>query len=790
MIFCTQFGQASVRRILKLSLVTVSVEYQDWSRIIVMHRSEPGIWFFGYVSCNSLPSSKQMQQRKRLLSATPSSEHQTSGVQRDWGSGYNIYWRSYLCPGLRPASPGSLVYPLGVLPPAGKKIKSIMQSEKATANTPRHLLSGDNDSGHASISHGPQPTAGDNVPPLGVDLFPFPQPELTVSQNLTGDELIERMAREIEEEEDVDVDAWTQIPGPSDEDMSDSDDSVAETPWQYQIPRAIQEAEQSTTHQPSGSHTVPEVHGRYKGFALLLCKETATDGAVQHVLEGLPIAIDTARSVRLDEDAIDDEELDLYAFALVIHIWQIVCIRMQHGQFPPDEGSVSLCLSWTTYFLSAHTLVKVHHGGSEEDLRCAVQYWEKRLRSMGGGNRWMEAQWATDIPQDDLEAKVHRNETADRYLEALAKYGKEGLTMAIIKEEMKGESTQLRAMTQQSPDGMKNARRQITSMLYSMDTSLLKAMIQGQLPRLAAMESGTVYQALRKLNGSEYIQPGTYMNCICDEAGLSPTPEQWRRVSEQMLKYVQYGDEHNDLAEQIDQHLHPKYNWPKDLAHKGLRRYTEWRSYTENGSTTPDSVHRKWVQYFVDQLKKRMEGQPIHAPLSVPVVEIGFSNDPDKRLRQHRHHESSNYLMNLAEAVFDVEYSGSFRLQQMIVFACYRSIQTWLSEIVVTQLAQGYVEGGAGFSHEPAGRSNTSSNKKVPIKVWTMFEAQIYADGTFEKEVDANTERRLAAQEQREQRQRERERGRRLHVARVTHLRNLIALEEARKNLYDAMRRF
>lgn len=40
---------------------------------------------------------------------------------------------------------------------------------------------------------------------------------------------------------------------------------------------------------------------------------------------------------------------------------------------------------------------------------------------------------------------------------------------------------------------------------------------------------------------------------------------------------------------------------------------------------------------------------------SDPVVEIGFSNDPRKRLRQHRHHESSNHLINLAEAIFDVE---------------------------------------------------------------------------------------------------------------------------------------
>ena len=466
---------------------------------------------------------------------------------------------------------------------------------------------------------------------------------------------------------------------------------------------------------------------------------------------------------------------------------------MQHGILPEVETEVSLCLSLTAYFLSAHSIVQSYCTVSSDELRYAVQYWEDRLRLKGQGNRWMEERWVDTVPQLDHDIMIHRNETADRYLEALERLGKEGLAISIIEQEKKGDCTQLRTMTQQAPDVVKRVRVQIASMLYSMDTSLLKAMIQGQLPRLAEIRSGSVHRAVEDLNDKERIQPGTYMNCICDYVGLSPTPEQWQRVCEQMLKYVQKDGQYNDLAQQIDQQLHPKPEWPKDLAYKGLRRYTEWRSYLEKGNHTPDSVHRRWVKYFVDQLQERMKGHPIHAPLNVPVVEIGFSNDPRKRLRQHRHHESSNYLMNLAEAVFDMEYPGSFHLQQNIVFACYRPIHTWLSEIIVTQLAQGYVEGGAGFSHEPAGRSNTSSHKTVPAKVWVQFEAQIYMDGRMEKEVKANKQRLHARQQAKaqaeEQRQKEAEALQRVHDARVAHLRNMIAEEEARKNLYDMLRR-
>lgn len=48
--------------------------------------------------------------------------------------------------------------------------------------------------------------------------------------------------------------------------------------------------------------------------------------------------------------------------------------------------------------------------------------------------------------------------------------------------------------------------------------------------------------------------------------------------------------------------------------------------------------------------------------------------------------------MNLTEVVFALEYPDSFRLQQNIVFSFYQPIHTGLSEIVVTQLAQGYVQ--------------------------------------------------------------------------------------------------
>ena len=629
---------------------------------------------------------------------------------------------------------------------------------------------------------GTQPAAcGSSV---SVQTGSVPQHELISNQVPLGMSDHENPVTHVTVDLDEDHVAWTQIPGPSDDEMSVSDDEPRYVPTQFQTPKAIIDAEKDNLHKWSDSHTFQDIHERYTSFSTLLCQETATEDAGPHIQDGLPVAVDTARTILLDEPSTLDENYDVYAFALVIHVWQIVCWRMEQGSLPIADIDYSLCLDMGTYFLSAHVLVENYCTVSSEELRCAVLYWEDRLKLMGQGNKWMEDPWTKAIPQVNQENKVPRNEIADAYLESLETWGKEGLALSIIEQETKGEQTQLRTMTEQSPDGERSLRRQMASMLYSMDTSLLRAMIQGQLPRLAEIRSGPVYEAIKLLNEQDFIQPGTYMNCICDYVGLSPTPHQWQRVCEQMLKYVQVGGEHNDLAQQIDQQLHPKPEWPKDLAHRGLRRYTEWRSYLENGDHTPAFTRRRWVKYFVDQLRQRMEGQPVHAPLTVPVVEIGFSNDPTKRLRQHRHHESSNYLMNLAEAIFVMEYPSAFQLQQNIVFNCYRPIQPWLSEIVITQLAQGYVEGGGGFSHETAGRSNTSSNRIVPPKTWQILEARVYMDGRFMREIEENQRRIEARNEQSEARRRE-------HSAKVAYLKSLIELEKTRNKIYEALlRRF
>ena len=61
-----------------------------------------------------------------------------------------------------------------------------------------------------------------------------------------------------------------------------------------------------------------------------------------------------------------------------------------------------------------------------------------------------------------------------------------------------------------------------------------------------------------------------------------------------------------------------------------------------------------------------------------------------------------------------------------------------MGEIVFTKLAQGYVTGGGEFSHEPAGRFNTSSLQVLTVKEWQAFECLVMASGDLGKRLQQN----------------------------------------------------
>ena len=538
--------------------------------------------------------------------------------------------------------------------------------------------------------------------------------------------------------DDPQLDWRTQDPSQlsiEEDDISEPDDTHA-IESEPAIPQVIISAQDASQAKPYMTLADIKVHQRYLLFLMDLCDKTGTDSLGTCVKDGLIRALHRAQSISLDKDLSADEDLDLYGLALVIHVWQVVCLRVQFGLFPDD----SLAVGFGAYFLSAHAVAEHYHAVAFPQLMSAVQYWEHRLNNANDHGLWEKEAWLRSIVEMDSTLPQNRNETANEYLQSLLESGKSHLAFLVMQRDASGQhSTPLRKYTEGERSNKVWALAEVTAILSSMDIELLKSLIDGSLSRKAEIPAGHVSNALLRIQDQNPSPPSIYQNCICDLMGMSPTPVQWERVCNHMLEYVQGGTESNELAMMVDQLIYPTDEWPPQLAKRGLRRYTEWRSYVENdGDQLPSISHRRMVRYFVSEMMDRisvdLQSGRGHIPLAAPVIEIGFSINARYRLREHRRHEHSNYLMNLAEAMFKHLYPNTFRLQQLVIYACFRPSHPWFSEIILTQLGQGYTEGAGGFSHYPAGRSNGSAYYKTSRSEWQQFYYEATRSGSLERE--------------------------------------------------------
>ena len=548
-------------------------------------------------------------------------------------------------------------------------------------------------------------------------------------------------------------------------------------------PRELVETETLRNNRPLGSPESQRVHEGYSNLLSSICSFTGTEETCPHVCKGLPYAVSKAQSLTLDQMYDSNHSLASYASSLVVYLWLVVCLRLQYDQ-SPENRSVSSRMA--AYFLAAHTVVTTVHKVTWQELKFATQYWEERMANQGQGDTWLkDDDWYQDIP--NLKGQPSPNDqVAEEYMRILETEGKAGLAKAIMDKEKDGPKTSLRDAVGH-PKTRMNHEREILIMLASMDIHLLKAIIQGQVSRKAETPGDPVWTSLELINDPKVVQPSIYMNSICDCMGISPTPEQWDEICDYMYMYADRGDKHNKFAAEIDQLIYPTDKWPLQKAERGLRRYTDWKPSSKNGNSSPSLERRQMVRHFVSEMKSRIQAERAkgrcHIPFSAPVIEIGFSINSHHRLWEHRHHQNSNYLMNLAEAVLQYVFPEMFRLQQRIIFGCFRPLQDWHAEVVLTQLAQGYTKGARGFSHYAAGFSNNSAWMKVPKERWAIFQWQTLQRTLILKELDGLAER---AMEKRKQAREEREKAERGLESKIEGLQAFVDMLDALSDSTDA----
>ncbi len=86
-------------------------------------------------------------------------------------------------------------------------------------------------------------------------------------------------------------------------------------------------------------------------------------------------------------------------------------------------------------------------------------------------------------------------------------------------------------------------------------------------------------------------------------------------------------------------------------------------------------------------------------------------------------------------------------LQQTIIYTCWRVSQCWLSEILLTRLAQGYTTKGRGFSHYQAGLSNYGAYRQLSLEDWHRVHQAVDVDRIEETlQAESDTVKRQQAE--------------------------------------------
>ena len=308
--------------------------------------------------------------------------------------------------------------------------------------------------------------------------------------------------------------------------------------------------------------------------------------------------------------------------------------------------------------------------------------------------------------------------------------------------------------------------------LFSSHEEIIESIAFGNLAR--DRRRNTRLQALlNHLRLQAKFMPSIYHQQLVDKKGLSPTCNQVRKALSMARDYI-FGTEHPDARKmgakhkcQVDDKMANKldrtrHDIPLPLSRQSFRNYL-WTERVEDAqskaskrpklassATSTGRINRispavkgsagtKFrVQLlsdarvaqainFCDRLQDRLDAIPAgdqDKPLAHPLVEVGYSERSIERLKKHAAHESSNYLMNLFEAIFEVLASDpkanfpQIFLEQHIIYLIWQVEQAEISEIGWTKLAEGYTCNAGGFSHYPAGQSNYSA-QKVPAQEWS-----------------------------------------------------------------------
>ncbi|KAF7865604.1 uncharacterized protein EAF02_010027 [Botrytis sinoallii] len=252
---------------------------------------------------------------------------------------------------------------------------------------------------------------------------------------------------------------------------------------------------------------------------------------------------------------------------------------------------------------------------------------------------------------------------------------------------------------------------------------VLKHLVQGDLPKAYSdplMISMRVHMASMMEGHKKEKRIFIYIHYLVNEIGVSPSPSKLEHVLNIADIYIRGFGNPNDqasyrISKKIDEIIGTHKAEPD-----GKRRYIK--------GNTQYKVINEWISLVrkrieFDKFKNRWD-----EPLSRPISEVGFASSL-QRLDQHRKHVSSNYIMNLIEAIFATE-GGIYKNHQYVIFNCIEPCHGTFGEILCSRYAQAYSSHGGGFSHFVASVSVANSYKHEE-QYWTLVKEDLIKSNWF-----------------------------------------------------------
>ncbi|KAF7886046.1 hypothetical protein EAF00_010149 [Botryotinia globosa] len=336
-----------------------------------------------------------------------------------------------------------------------------------------------------------------------------------------------------------------------------------------------------------------------------------------------------------------------------------------------------------------------------------------------------------NVPMDDIDGGEYAENSGmildayfKRLIEANSKSLRELVDAAL---DLKGLPCDKWVNKRREDGNLEVMKLELLFMSACIHPDVLKNLVQGDLARAYSDPLMTSMRAhmMSMMEGNKREKRiFIYIHYLVNAIGVSPSHSQLEHVLNIADIYIRGFGKPNDqasyrISKKIDEVI-GNYKAESD----GKRRYIK--------GDTQYKVISEWISLVrgrieFDKFKNRWD-----EPLTRPISEVGFASSL-QRLDQHRKHVSSNYIMNLIEAIFATE-GGVYKNHQYVVFDCIEPCHGRFGEILCSRYAQAYSSHGGGFSHFVAGVSVANSYKHEE-QHWSLAKEDLLKSNWFKPSI-------------------------------------------------------